>query len=219
MLRPALAATMLFLVTVGWIALPPPGLGSCARTVSLEEISRKPHVAVFTGEATGKAPRGYDVVFAVDRWYQGPHASRVVRILGSTAGLSENQDAGVVSSVLAEVVAGDAISLAAGEPVLIVATWDEDSGTFAVYFCSLAGVRLDSPEGRAALRAAEAAFGPGRRAADLPATDTMHEQPVSGAGPTSFVRDWWPLIAALAAAATMVRTWHHFAAVRRPRRS
>ncbi|HSG85449.1 MAG TPA: hypothetical protein VLA23_03845 [Candidatus Limnocylindrales bacterium] len=202
-----LTAALLFLVAAS-AAVPKPGLASCAGTVALEQVAREPGSAVFTGRATGVAGPNDDVLFAVDRWFQGPEAARVVVLLGWSAVLLEPPTTGVVPVALAKTVSGDAISLVRDEAVLMIATWTEDQKGFGVYACSVAGVPLDSREGRDALKAAEAVFGPGQAAADLPATDTPAA--TTGDGPQAWIglRDWWPLVFAFAMAAVIVLMGH-----------
>ena len=196
-------AVAIAVLTAGWAATPTPARASCAGSVTFEEIASEPGSAVFTGRATGELPGSYHIVFAVDRWFHGRHASGVVRLLDSTAYLVE-PDAGAVQAALARVTAGDAVSLVRDEPVLMVATWTAATGVFAVRFCTVAGVPLDSPEGREAVRAAVALVGPDRAAAELPSTDT------AGAGARDAetilvtVRDWWSSLVALALAAAFV---------------
>ena len=78
----------------------------------------------------------------------------------------------------------------------MIAEWVAESGAFAVRFCSGAGVPLDSPEGREALRAAVAVFGAGRAALALPSTDTLDPDATATAAATTPVRDWWPPVVA-----------------------
>lgn len=227
MRRPArlVWTSALVIAVVGWVTAlwpgtaPKPALAACADTMSFEQIAREPGSAVFTGRATGVAGPNDDVLFAVDRWLQGPEAARVVVLLGWSAVLLEPPTSGVVPVALAKTVSGDAISLVRDEPVLMIATWTEESRGFGVMPCTVAGVALDSPEGREALRTAEAVFGPGQAASDLPATDTP--APTMGEGPRAWIglRDWWPLIFALAMAAVIVLIGHRTggrAAARRP---
>jgi hypothetical protein len=63
---------------------------------------------------------------------------------------------------------------------------------------------LDSPEGRDALRTAEAVFGPGRSAAALPATDTLPADVDGAATPWLGISDWWVLVLAFALATMFV---------------
>jgi hypothetical protein len=192
------------IVFAGWVALPPPGTASCADTETLEQVATEPDVAVFTGRGTGVVGANEDVVFTVDRWFQGPGAARVVLLLGWSATLVDPSTAGLVTAVQAKTVSGDAISLVRDEPVLMLATWVEDQDGFGVYPCSVAGLPLDSPEGRDALRTAEAVFGPGRSAAALPATDTLPADVDGAAPPWLGISDWWVLVLAFALATMFV---------------
>lgn len=191
----------IFVVAVGWVGAPAPGKASCAATATLEQSAQEPGVAVFTGHATGELPESGDVVFAVDLWFEGPHAARVVRLGGSSAYVAEPPTAGLIQAAMARTTSGDAIPLVRGEPVLLVATWDPKSETFGPNACSIGGVPLDSPEGREALAAAVAIFGPGRSAADLPATDTLDPGLIPAPAAPVGVQDLLPLILAFALAA------------------
>lgn len=217
----------LVVAIVGWVTAlspdtaPKPALAACADTMSFEQIAREPGSAVFTGRATGVVGENEDVVFTVDRWFEGPEAARVVLLLGWSAVLLESPATGVVPAALAKTVSGDAISLVRDEPVLMIATWTEESGGFGVMPCTVAGMPLDSPEGRDALQAAEAIFGPGRSATTLPATDTVAPDAADGPTAWSRLRDWWPLVLAFAMAAVIVLTRRriggHPGSSRRPR--
>lgn len=184
------------------LASPSPLTASCARTVGLAEVAKEPGIAVFTGRATGFTVEGRHVVFEVDRWYVGPHAARVVRLDASTAWIGDPA-AGVVGTALAEVVSGDAIQLAAEQPVLIVAMWTPANRTFGVSACTVAGVALETEAGRAALEEARAAFGAGTVAADLPDTDAVAVLRAPDAGPAGVIRDWWTLLLAMGLAGSL----------------
>jgi hypothetical protein len=161
-------------------------------------------VAIFTGWATGAVAESGDVEFTVDRWFHGQHAARVLHLRASSAYVVEPPTAGVIRATLAQTVSGDAIQLVRGQPVLMVGAWDPASGTFGAQACGLAGVPLDSAEGRTAVAAAVALFGPGRSAARLPSTDALEPGPggttaaAAGAGDAG---DWRPLILVVALAA------------------
>ena len=202
-MRPLIVAVAVILLVAGSAAAPLPGKASCAGTATLAQIAKQPGAAVFSGRATREVPESYDVEFAVDRWFHGAHAARVVHLLGWSAGLVEPQ-AGVIQATLARTTAGDAVTLVRDEPVLMIAEWVEESGAFAVRFCSGAGVPLDSAEGRQALRAAVAFFGAGRAAHALPSTDTLDHDATATAAATTPVRDWRPLVFAFAFAAALV---------------
>ncbi len=203
-MRPLFVAVAVILLVTGSAAAPLPARASCAGTATLSQIAKESGAAVFSGRATREVPEArHDVEFAVDRWFHGAHAARTVHLLGWSAGLVEPQ-AGVIQATLARTTAGDAISLVRDEPVLMIAEWVAESGAFAVRFCSGAGVPLDSPEGREALRAAVAVFGAGRAALALPSTDTLDPDATATAAATTQVRDWWLLVFAITLAAALV---------------
>lgn len=197
----SLLLTMAVLLAAG-LAAPAMVSASCARTLGLAEVATQPGVAVFTGRATGFTIEGQHVVFEVDRWFAGPHAARVVRLDASTAFIGD-ATGGAVGTAYAQTISGDAIQLAAEQPVLIVAAWWEATDTFGVSPCTVAGVPLETDAGRAALSDARAVFGAGTVAADLPDTDAVATAHVSGAGPAGTVRDWWPLLVAAAVACSI----------------
>lgn len=197
-------AVAVILLAAGSAAAPLPARASCARTATLAQIAKAPGAAVFSGRATCEVPESDDVGFAVDRWFHGAHAARVVHLLGWSAGLVEPQ-AGAFHATLARTTAGDAIRLVRDEPVFMIAEWVEESGAFAVRFCSGAGVPLDSPEGRQALRTAVAFFGAGRAALALLPTDTLDPDATGTPAATTPVRDWWPLAFAFTLATALVR--------------
>jgi hypothetical protein len=188
----------------GWAGAPSSAQASCASTATLEQSAQNTSVAIFTGRATREMPESGDVVFAVDRWFHGPHAARVVRLLDSSAYVVEPPTAGVIRATLAKTVSGDAILLVRDQPVLMVAAWDPASGAFGAQACGLAGVPLDSAEGRTALAAAVALFGPGRPAVNLPATDALDPGPIDTPVAPVGVHDFWPLVVASALAAGFV---------------
>jgi hypothetical protein len=212
-MRPLVVAVAVILLAAGSAAAPLPGKASCAGTATLAQVAKEPGAAVFSGRATREVPESYDVEFAVDRWFHGAHAARVVHLLGWSAGLVEPQ-AGVIQATLARTTAGDAIMLVRDEPVLMIAEWVEESGAFAVRFCSGAGVPLDSPEGRQALQAAVALFGAGRAAPALPSTDTLDPDATGTVAATPPVRDWWPPVLAFALAVALVELMRRAAARR-----
>jgi hypothetical protein len=161
-------------------------------------------VAVFTGRATGEDRATGNVEFAVNRWFKGPHAARVVYLAAYSAGTTEPPMGGVVGIARAEVVAGDAITLVIGEPVLMVASWDTEWDALAVNFCTDAGVPLSTAEGKRALRLAIAVFGRGRPVSDLPATDTRAGGAIGHATAPPALLDWSPLLFAFAASASLI---------------
>lgn len=195
--------TLTLVVAAMWGGAPSPGRASCAYTASLTEVAEEPGTAVFTGWADHGIAGSQDLVFVVDRWFHGPHEARAVRLLGSTAVLDGEQASGPVEVVMAEVVAGDAISLTRDEPVLMVADWSPASRAFGVRFCTVAGVPLGSPEGRAALAEAEGAFGTGRPAADLPDTSTLAPAGGSIDAMVPVLPEWWLPALALALAVSV----------------
>ncbi len=146
------------------------------------------------GRATGEMPESGDVVFAVDRWFHGPHAARVVRLLDSSAYVVEPPTAGVIQATLAKTVSGDAIQLVRDQPVLMVAAWDPASGMFGAQACGLAGVPLDSAEGPSTISAAVAFFGPGRPAVKLPSTDTLDPGRTRTSAAPGGASDWRPIV-------------------------
>jgi hypothetical protein len=100
----------------------------------------------------------------------------------------------VIRATLASVISGDAISLVRDQPVLMVATWDPESGAFGTQACSIAGVPLEGAEGRAAVAAAVALFGPGLAASSLPSTDTLDPGPSGTATAPGRASDWRPIV-------------------------
>jgi hypothetical protein len=110
----------------------------------------------------------------------------------------------VIRATLAKTVSGDAIQLVRDQPVLMVAAWDAARGAFGAQACSIAGVSLDSPEGREALRAAVALFGPGRPAVDLPSTDTLDPDRSGTAAAAGGASDWRPIVLVFALGAGFV---------------
>jgi len=149
-------------------------------------------------------PESGDVVFAVDRWFHGPHAARVVHLLAPHAYVVEPPTAGVIQATLAMTTSGDAVQLVRDQPVLMVAAWDPASGAFGAQACGLAGVPLDSAEGRTALAAAVAFFGPGRPAVKLPSTDTLDPGTTTTAAAPGGASEWRPLILVFALGAGLV---------------
>jgi hypothetical protein len=149
-------------------------------------------------------PESGDVVFAVDRWFHGPHAARAVHLLAPYAYVVEPPTAGVIPATLARTTSGEAISLVRDQPVLLVATWDSESEAFVPTACSIAGVSLDSPEGREALAAAVALFGPGRPAVELPSTDALDPGRSGTATAPGGVSDWRPVVLVFALGAGFV---------------
>ncbi|MCJ7709203.1 MAG: hypothetical protein MUQ32_00070, partial [Chloroflexi bacterium] len=120
------------------------------------------------------------------------------------ANVVEPPTAGVIRATLASVTSGDAISLVRDQPVLMVAAWFPESGGFATQACSIAGVPLDSAEGRAALAEAVALFGPGLPAAELPATDTVNPGRGGTAAAAGSAGDWRPIVLVFAFVAGFV---------------
>jgi hypothetical protein len=106
--------------------------------------------------------------------------------------------------VLAKTVSGDAIQLVRDQPVLMVAAWDTASGAFGAQACGLAGVPLDSAEGRTALAAAVALFGPGRPAVNPPSTDALDPGRSGTAAAAGGGSDWQPMVLVLALGAGFV---------------
>jgi hypothetical protein len=203
-MRRLIASLTIFVVVAVWAGAPPAGKASCASTATLEQSAQVPGTAIFTGRATGEMPESGDVVFAVDLWFHGPHAARVVRLLAPYAYVVEPPTAGVIRATLAKTVSGDAISLVRDQPVLMIAAWDPESGGFGTQACGLAGVPLDSAEGRAALVAAVALFGPGLPAAEPAATDAVDPGAAETAATPAGTNDWWPLVLAFVLAASVV---------------
>jgi hypothetical protein len=199
----ALLLTLVLAVTSG--GAPAPGRASCASTAPLTEVAKEPGTAVFTGWASARVAGSQDLVFTVDRWFHGRHAAREVRLLGSGALLEDAATRWPVETALAEVVAGDAISLRLDEPVLMVGEWVAAERAFGVRFCTLAGLPLASPEGKAALAEARAAFGRGRASSALPDTAT-NPTPRRDAPSASTVLPEWslPVLALMLAASIML---------------
>ena len=185
---------VIFVLAAAWAGSPTAAKASCASIATLEQSAQDPSVAIFAGRATGEMPESGDVVFAVDRWFHGPRAARVVRLLDSSAYVVEPPTAGVIQATLAKTVSGDAIQLVRDQQVLMVAAWDPASGGFGAQVCGLAGVPLDSAEGPSALAAAVALFGPGRPAVKLPSTDTLDLDGSSTAAAAGSASDWRPIV-------------------------
>ena len=122
----------------------------------------------------------------------------------SYAYVVEPPTAGVIQATLAKTVSGDAIHLVRDQPVLMVAAWDPASGAFGAQACGLAGVPLDSAEGRAALAAAVALFGAGRPAVELPSTDTLDPGRSGTAAAPGGASDWRPIVLVVALGAGFV---------------
>jgi hypothetical protein len=135
----------------------------------------------------------------------------VVRLLAPYPYLVEPPAAGVIRATLAKTVSGDAIPLVRDQPVLMIAVWDPGSGGFGTQGCGLAGVPLDSAEGRAALVAAAALFGPDRLAVEPAATDALDPDAAETAAAPAGTNDWWPLVLAFALAAGIVLLRHRIA--------
>ena len=192
-MRRAAVSLAILLFAAAWAGSPVPGKAACASTSTLEQSAQLPGAAIFTGRATGAMPESGDVVFAVDRWFHGPHAARVVRLLAPYAYVVEPPTAGVIRATLAKVISGEAISLVRDQPVLMVATWVPESGEFGTQPCSIAGLPLDSAEGRAAIAEAVALFGPDMPAAGISSTDALDAgtpDPAAGSGTTNS----WPTL-------------------------
>jgi hypothetical protein len=205
-MRRAAVSLAILLVAAAWAGSPTPGMASCAGAATLEQSAQEAGVAVFTGHATRERPESGDVVFVVDRWFEGPHAGRVVHLLDSSASMVEPPTVGLIPATLAKTTSGEAISLVRDEPVLLVATWDSESETFVPTACSIAGVALDSPEGRTALAAAVALFGPGRPAVELPSTDALDPGATTTAATAGGASDWRAIVLlALGAGLVLVR--------------
>ena len=194
----------ILLAAAAWAGSPTAAQASCASTATLEQSAQDPSVAIFTGRATGELPESGDVVFAVDRWFHGPHAARVVRLLDSSAYVVEPPTAGVIQATLAMTTSGDAIQLVRDQPVLMVAAWDPASGMFGAQACGLAGVPLDSAEGRSTISAAVAFFGPGRPAVKLPSTDTLDPGTTTTSAAPGGASDWRPIVLVFALGAGFV---------------
>ena len=209
-MRRIVTAAIVMAIAVGWAGSPAPGTASCARTAALEEVAKESGTAVFTGWAAGRVAGSRDLVFVVDRWFHGGHAAREVRLLGYSAFLEEEEARGPVAVTLAEVVSGDAISLVQDEPVLIVAEWSRVENAFGARACTVSGVPLDSPEGRAALAEAKAAFGRGRAGSELPDTSTLALGPRGGTGVDAAPAEWWLPALALGLAAALVLVFRRF---------
>jgi hypothetical protein len=203
-MRRAAASLVILLVAAALAASPTPGKASCGSTATLEQSAHEPGVAIFTGWATGEMPESGDVVFAADRWFHGPHAARVVRLLDSSTYVVEPPPAGVIRATLAKTISGEAIQLVRHQPVLMIAAWDAARGAFGAQACGLAGVSLDSPEGRTALAAAVALFGPGRPSVELPSTDTLDPDESGTAAAPSGTSDWRPIVLVFALGAGLV---------------
>lgn len=203
-MRRAAISLAILLFAAAWAGSPTPGKASCASTATLEQSAQDPGVAIFTGRATGETPESGDVEFAVDRWFHGPHPARVVRLLAPYANVVEAPTAGVIRATLASVTSGDAISLVRDQPVLMVAAWFPESGGFATQACSIAGVPLDSAEGRAALAAAVALFGSGLPAAELPSTDALDPGMTGTAAAAGGAGDSRPIVLGFALVAGFV---------------
>jgi hypothetical protein len=203
-MRRLIAFLAVFLLAAAWAGSPAPTKAACASTATLEQSAQEPGVAIFTGRATGVTPVSGDVVFAVDRWFHGPHAARVVSLLAPYAFIVEPPTAGVIRATLANVTSGEAITLVRDQPVLMVAAWVPESGAWGTQACSLAGVPLDSAEGRAALAAAVASFGAGLPAAEVPSTDAIDPGRSGTAAAPGGATDWRPLILVLALVAGFV---------------
>ena len=146
-MRRLFASLAVLLLAALWAGSPAPGKAACASTATLEQSAQEPGVAIFTGRATGVTPGSGDVVFAVDRWFDGPHAARVASLLAPYAYIVEPPTAGVIRATLANVTSGEAISLVRDQQVLMVAVWVPGSEAWATQACSIAGVPLDSAEG------------------------------------------------------------------------
>lgn len=203
-MRRVAVSLAILLAAAAWAGSPTPGVASCAGAATLEQSAQEAGVAVFTGHATRELPESGDVVFVVDLWFEGPHAGRVVRLLDSSASMVEPPTAGLITATLARTTSGEAISLVRDEPVLLVATWDSESGAFVPTACSIAGVSLDSPEGREALGAAVALFGPGRPAVELPSTDALGPGRSGAAVAPGGASDWRPIVLVFALGAGFV---------------
>ena len=203
-MRRVAVSLAILLLAAAWAGSPAPAKAACASTATLEQSAQEPGVAIFTGRATGQMPDSGDVVFAVDRWFDGPHAARVVSLLAAYAYIVEPPTAGVMRATLANVTSGEAISLIRDQPVLMVAAWVPESGAWGTQACSLAGVPLDSAEGRAAVAAAVALFGPGLPAAELLSTDTIDPGSSGTSAAPAGGSDWWPLLLVCALVAGFV---------------
>jgi hypothetical protein len=199
-----IVAVALFILAVPWAGAPPAAMAACANTATFAESAQRHGAAVFTGRAIRERPESGDIVFAVDRWFKGPHAARVVLLPGYSAFIAEPPEAGVIQATLAMVVSGDAISLVLDQPVLLVATSVSGSGAFAPATCSIGAVPLDSDEGRDVLAAAVALFGPGRPASDLPATDALDTGATDSVAGPAGAGDWRPMILAAVFAAGLI---------------
>jgi hypothetical protein len=203
-MRRVAVSLAILLVAADWAGSPTAAKASCASTATLEQSAQDPSVAIFTGRATGELPESGDVVFAVDRWFHGPHAAGVVRLLDSSAYVVEPPTAGVIRATLAMTVSGDAIQLVRDQPVVMVAAWDPASGAFGAQACGLAGVSLDSAEGRSTIAAAVAFFGPGRPAVKLPSTDALDPGRSGTEAAPGGASDWRPIVLVFALGAGFV---------------
>ena len=196
---------VIFVLAAAWAGSPTAAKASCASIATLEQSAQDPGVAIFAGRATGEMPESGDVVFAVDRWFHGPHAAREVRLLALVRLRRRTADR-----------RGDPGHAGTGRPrarpshssetsrSCMVAARDPASGAFGPQACGLAGVPLDSPEGREALGAAVALFGPGRPAVELPSTDALDPGTTTTAAAPGGASDWRPVVLVFALGAGLV---------------
>jgi hypothetical protein len=150
----AVAGTLAFVIAVG----PTPAHAACATLQTLEEAAAQPGVVMVTGRAVGMARDGQAVEFKVDRWFTGDNPAKVLELDPAMVVLQEAPPAGVIPARLAEVVSGEAVSLRPGEAVFLVVFPTGADGLFAPRACGVEPVPLDSAEGRAYVRTAEALF-------------------------------------------------------------